>query len=96
MNKIRLHNGEEYQVEYCGESERILSFRIPEAGTVPQAAGIFSDAAATCEITYLIPNNLVPDQPIVAAIYKGYTELIGVLLDRWDHRPTIQLTKGVS
>ena len=45
-------------------------------------------------ITYLMPNPMVPDQPIVAAVHKGYTDLIGILIDRRGRHPLIQLQKG--
>lgn len=94
MNKIRLNNGKEYDVEFCGMSESVVNFRVADAMTVKAAAQKFSDADATAVITYLMPNSMVPDQPIVAAVYEGYTHLIGVLVNRWDGRALIQLEKG--
>ena len=50
-------------------------------------------AEKTDKITYLLENTMVPDQPIVAAVYEGYTRHIGLLIDRWNGRPMVQLTK---
>ena len=93
MNRIRLNDGSEYPVEYCGLSDNVVGFRIAAPGTIADLAPIFGDPEKTDKITYLLENTLVPDQPIVAAVYEGYTRHIGLLIDRWNGRPMVQLTK---
>jgi len=93
MNKIKLNNGDEYDVDYCGTYENIVSFEFTEPVEIQDMAPIFSDPEKTKKITYLLYNFLVPDQPTVAAVYEGFTRLIAMIVDRWSGRLTIQLIK---
>lgn len=93
MNKIKMNDGTEYNVDFCGLSDGVVAFRMAYPMTASDAALAFSNASATGKITYLLQNEMVPDQPIVAAVYEGYTRLIGVLIDRWNGTPLIQLVK---
>ena len=93
MYKIRMNDGSEYDVDFCAPSDGVLALRIPQAWDVTAAAQTFGNPDATRKITYLFPNPMVPDQPIVSAVYEGYTDLIGVLLDRISRYPLIQLQK---
>lgn len=93
MNRIRLNDGTEYPVEFCGLSDNVVGFRIAAPGTIADLAPIFGDSKKTDKITYLLDNTLVPDQPIVAAVYEGYTRHIGLLIDRYNGHVTIQLQK---
>ena len=36
MNRIRLNDGTEYPVEYCGLSDNVVGFRIAAPGTLEQ------------------------------------------------------------
>lgn len=93
MNKIRMYDGSEYDVEFCAPSDGVLAMRIPHAFDLTTAAQTFDKPDATRKITYLYSNPMVPDQPIVLAVYEGYTDLIGILIDRNSRRPLIQLQK---
>lgn len=93
MNTLRMNDGTEYSVEFCGLSDGVVSFRIAEPSEAETVAHAFSNAEATQKMTYLYPNPLVPEEPIVAAVYEGYTRLIGVLIDRYNGTPLIQLVK---
>lgn len=95
MNRVRLNDGSEYPVDFCGLSEGVVTFRTFNPIDVEAAAPVFSNKEATSKITYLFDNGMVPDQPIVAAVYEGYTRLIGILCDRWDGKCLIQLVKEV-
>ena len=43
MNRIRLNDGTEYPVEYCGLSDNVVGFRIAAPGTIADLAPIFGD-----------------------------------------------------
>jgi hypothetical protein len=67
---------------------------IPHRGYITDSVRKFmADAEKTGKITYLLDNTLVPDQPIVAAVHEGYTRNIGILIDRWNGKPLVQMTK---
>lgn len=93
MNKIRLNDGTEYPVEFCGLADGVVAFRMTEPATISTLAPVMADAEKTAKITYLLDNTLVPDQPVVAAVHEGYTRNIGILIDRWDGKPLVQMTK---
>ena len=94
MNHIRMNDGTEYPVEFCGVDDGVCAFRLAREGTAAEMAAAFGNPAVTETITYLMPNPMVPDQPIVAAVHQGYTDLIGILIDRRGRHPLIQLQKG--
>ena len=94
MNHIRMNDGMDYPVEFCGEDDGVCGFRLAREGTAAEMAAAFGDPAVTETITYLMPTPMVPDQPIVAAVHMGYTDLIGILIDRRGRHPLIQLQKG--
>lgn len=93
MNHIRMNDGTDYPVEFCGEDDGVCGFRLAREGTAAEMAAAFGDPAVTETITYLMPNPMAPDQPTVLAVYEGYTDLIGILIDRNSRRPLIQLQK---
>ena len=92
MKRIRLNDGSEYAVEFCGQADRVVGSRLQEAITAAGAARVVSDGGNTRKITCLLDG---PESPIVTAVYEGYTDLIGILIDRWDRKALIQLQKEV-
>lgn len=87
MNAIRLNDGTEYPVVWCGAADGVLCAELKTPMTVSFAAGIFGDSARTSGVTYLIGGT-------AAGSFAGYTTLLGVQRDRWNGRVTVQLEKA--
>ncbi|MBQ9301297.1 MAG: hypothetical protein IJ214_12400 [Clostridia bacterium] len=93
MNRIRLNDGAEYPVYFCGESEGVLAFLLPAGQTLRQIAEIFGGGENMERVVYLLPNEAVPDVPTAVAAFDGYTRLIGITADRYNGRILVQLIK---
>ncbi len=76
MYIIRLANGAEYPVRWCGVSCGILVAELTDgAMTMTGAAEVFSDAEATGTIKYKYGE--------MSDVYEGYTQLILIQDQRW-------------
>lgn len=76
MYMIRLDNGAEYPVRWCGMSSGILTAELmDDTMTMVEAAAAFSDAEATGKITYQYGE--------MADDFEGYTQLILIQDQRW-------------
>ena len=76
MYTIKLANGAEYPVKWCGMSSGILIAELMNnTMTMVEVATAFSDAEATATITYQYGE--------MTDVYEGYTQLILVQDQRW-------------
>lgn len=74
MYKVRLANGAEYPVHWCGGSGGSLSIALPE-GELPTLAQVFGDPEATKVIEFVSDHN--------TTIYDNYTRLVALIDERW-------------
>ena len=86
MRRITMNNGDAYDVERCGESDKILVITV--AGlSVKAAVDRFSNVAATSSITV---HGSETD-----TTYSGYTDLVSVNSDMWgENTVTLSLRKA--
>lgn len=76
MYTIKLNNGAEYAIKWCGVSSGILISELMNSTmTMVEVATAFSDAEATGKITYQYGE--------MTDVYEGYTQLILVQDQRW-------------
>lgn len=96
MSVIRLNDGSECAVTYCGEAEGVVSFQTAEAMTVLDAAERFAAPEVTGKIEYYLPAFSPRGAKVwvLADEYEGYTDLVGVLRDRSTGRVLVQLASG--
>ncbi len=86
-NKIRLRDNTKYSVAWCGAADGVLNVELTENISITDAAALFSDAAKTAAIAYLINGT-------ETAVFEDYTTLLEVHRDRWNGRLLIQLEKA--
>ena len=87
MRTIRLTDGTEYAVTYCGTADGLLFFEIQDAeGGLLQAARPFGDPKLT-ETVVLEADELRP------TAFRVFTRLMGVQRDRFRGYMTVNLAK---
>ena len=86
-SKIRLSDNTEYNAAWCGAADGVLNIELTDTISMVAAATVFSDAAKTASIAYLIGG-------AAAATFTDYTTLLDIHRDRWNGRVLIQLEKA--
>ena len=87
MTKIRLNDGAEYDVIWCGLADGIWFSELADAAvTIPEAANVFSQSAATEKITRISDTGM-------ENTYTGYTDLLCVEKDRYTGLITVRLQR---
>ena len=86
MRKIKLADGSEYPVEYCGASGGLVSFSLEEKMSIRECAEIFSDKTKTVKIDSY-------QDDILLESHEGYTHLICLIEDRFSHKIDVQIVK---
>ena len=89
---IQMNDDTEYQVIGCGLSDGVVSFQLKEAMTAEESVNVFNNIEATKLIKYILKDEQSNSRETLAS-YEGYTDLIGILIDRNSRRPLIQLQK---
>ena len=86
MNILKLSDGREIPVTFCGAALGYLQIRLAEKTTVAEAAVLFDNPDAVRSLTFLYGDNQ-------HAEYEGYTELQSVRIDPQDGACEVQLRR---
>ena len=86
MNQIKLADGRTYTVLLCGGDGGILVITMEGEMPILEAAQAFSDGKALAAVEYYEKEKL-------AATYTGYSQLFGVMNERFTHRTQIYLRR---
>lgn len=75
MRSVRLANGEQYEADWCGAANGILTMNLITDESFMDIAQDFSDKTATKEIVF--------DYDVGQSVFKDYTNLISIQVGGW-------------